>query len=98
MGRLQRRAARHARRGEHRKAVVALREMAALGGEARHWVQLGHALRRARKHREAVEALKQGLFLHQRQGHAGRASTVARLILDVDPACKAAARHLERAA
>lgn len=96
--RLQRRANRHTRRGEHRKALVALREMAALGGEARHWVLLGSALRRARKPREAVEALKQGLFLHQRQGHRGRAATVARLILDVDPGCQAAERALARCA
>ncbi len=98
VGVLKRRAARLSRRGDSRKALVALRQMVALGGQARHWVQLGDALRRARKHPEALHALKQGLFLHEREGNPARAATVARLILAVDPCCSAASKCLDRAA
>ncbi len=87
---LRRRAHRHVRKGELRKAVVALRQLAALGGEARHWVALGHVLSRANKHSEAIEAWKQGLWLHKQSGAERRAATVARLILKVDPSDRVA--------
>ena len=80
------------RRGELRKAVVALRQLASLGGEARHWVALGHVLSKANKHSEAVDAWKQGLWLHKQSGASGRASTVAKLILQVDPSDRVALR------
>lgn len=87
---LRRRAHRHVRKGDFRKAVVALRQLAALGGEARYWVALGHVLSRANKYSEAVEAWKQGLWLHKQSGADGRAATVAKLILALDPSDRTA--------
>ncbi|MBO6940318.1 MAG: hypothetical protein JJ863_35420 [Deltaproteobacteria bacterium] len=95
--RLRRRAHKHARKGNFRKAVVALRELTALDGRPAHWVALGDALRRARKEREAIRALKQGLFLHSRAGADARARSVAQLILELDPTDRVAERQLERA-
>lgn len=82
---LKRRAQRFARRGDYRKAALALRERCALTGDASAWVALGDMLRRARKPREAVTALKQGLYLHKQAGAQGRARTVARMIVALDP-------------
>lgn len=82
---LRTRARRHARRGEYRKAAIALRQVVALTNEARSWVTLGHVLSQAHKPGEAVVALRQGLWLHRRAGADGRARTVARLILDLCP-------------
>ncbi|MCC6877171.1 MAG: hypothetical protein IT378_22895, partial [Sandaracinaceae bacterium] len=72
---LGRRARRLARKGEYRKAALALRERAALRGDAAAWVALGDMLRRARRPDEAVAALKQGKYLHERAGAKARAST-----------------------
>lgn len=82
---LKRRARRLARKGDYRKAALALRERAALRGDAASWVALGDMLRRARREREALEALKQGMFLHRRAGAPGRVRTVARMIVALDP-------------
>lgn len=82
---LKRRAQRHSRRGDYRKAALALREYAALTGEARAWVALGDMLRRARRIPEAIDALRQGMYLHRRAGADGRARTVARMIVALDP-------------
>lgn len=87
---LRRRAHRHVRKGELRKAAVALRQLASLGGEARHWVALGHVLSRANKHSDAVQAWKQGLWLHKQKGADRRAATVAKLILELDPSDRVA--------
>ena len=95
--RLRRRALRHASDGNFRKAVKVLRQLAALDGRPAHWVALGDALRRGRREGEAIEALRQGLFLHARQGAVARARTVAQLILDLDPADEVAGRHMARA-
>lgn len=95
--RLRRRAHKHARKGNFRKAVVALRQLAALDGRPSHWVALGDALRRARKEREAIRALHQGLFLHSRAGSDARARSVAQLILALDPTDPVAERELGRA-
>lgn len=95
--RLRRRAQKHARKGNFRKAVVALRQLAALDGSPAHWVALGDALRRARKEREAIRALHQGLFLHSRAGFDRRARSVAQLILELDPTDRVAERQLQRA-
>jgi hypothetical protein len=94
--RLRRRAHKHARKGNFRKAVVALRQLAALDGRPAHWVALGDALRRARKEREAIRALRQGLFLHSRAGADARACSVAQLILELDPSDRVAERQLQR--
>lgn len=90
---LRRRALRSARKGDYRKAAVALRERVALCGDAPSWVALGDMLRRARRMKEALHALKQGLYLHRRNGAHGRARTVARMIVALDPWDTQAARY-----
>ena len=82
---LIRRARRHARKGDYRKAAIALRERVALRGDAASWVALGDMLRRARRVPEAVKALKQGMFLHRQRGADGRVRTVARMLVALDP-------------
>jgi hypothetical protein len=94
---LRRRASRHARRGEYRKAAVAMRQVAALRGDAASWVALGDMLNRASRPGEAVQALKQGLWLHRQAGSEGRARTVARMILAVDPHDAHASRLVQAA-
>ena len=91
---LRRRAQRHARRGEYRKAAVALRQVVALRGDAVSWVSLGSMLCLSRRPTEAVDAFRHGLWLHRRAGADGRARTVARLILRIAPDDAQAARHL----
>lgn len=90
---LSRRAQRLARKGEFRKASLALRERVALVGDAPSWVALGDMLRRARRIPEALNALHQGLYLHRRAGALGRARTVARMIVALDPWDAKAARY-----
>jgi hypothetical protein len=90
---LARRAQRLARKGEYRKAALALRERVALCGDAPSWVALGDMLRRARRWPEALNALHQGLYLHRRAGALGRARTVARMIVALDPWDVKAARY-----
>lgn len=82
---LQRRARRATKKGEHRKAAVALRELVALRGDAKSWTLLGDTLRRARRPSEAVTALKQALWLHRKAGSDLRARTVARMLVELDP-------------
>ncbi len=83
---LRRRARRAARSGDHRKASVALRELVALEGDAKSWTQLGDALRRARRPKEAIRALKQAQWLHRRAGAELRARTVGQMLFELDPA------------
>ena len=94
---LKRRARRHARRGEFRKAALALRERAGLIGDAPSWVALGDMLRRARREREALDALKQAMYLHRQNGASGRVRTVARMIVALDPWDTKAARYTDLA-
>ncbi|MEM9073659.1 MAG: hypothetical protein AAGE52_34535 [Myxococcota bacterium] len=75
-----------------------MQQLANLDGEARSWVALGHMLCRANRQQEALQAWKQGLWLHQQQGFAGRAATVAKLILKIDPSDRAASRMVRKAA
>ena len=82
---LKRRARRCARKGEYRKAALALREHAALTGAAASFVALGDMLRRARRTAAAIDALKQGAYLHRRRGARRRAQTVERMIVGLDP-------------
>ncbi len=89
---MRRRARRQRRKGEWRKAAVTLRRLAGESGEARHWVQLGAALRRARREGPALDALKQGMYLHKRSGALQRARVVAQMILELDPADSGAYR------
>ena len=90
---LKRRAQRFARKGDYRKAALALRERVALTGDAASWVALGDMLRRARRVPEALNALRQGLYLHRKAGAEGRARTVARMIVALDPWDAKAARY-----
>ena len=55
------------------------------GSEARHWVALGAMLERARRPHEALDAYRQGLYLHRRGGATARAKSTAHLILALDP-------------
>ncbi len=82
---LQRRARRFARRGEFRKAALALRERAELRNDAASFVALGDMYRRAARTADALRALKHGLYLHRQNGSIGRARTVARMIVRLDP-------------
>lgn len=82
---LKRRARRFARKGDYRKAALALRERAALTNEPAAFVALGDMLRRAHRVAEAVQALKQGMYLHRRRGARRRAKTVERMIVALDP-------------
>lgn len=94
LGALRRRARKLAKRGDYRKAARTIREVVALGGEARSWVRLGHLLAQGKRDGQAVDALKQGLFLYRREGAEGRARTVAQMILRLDPAEPCARRLL----
>lgn len=94
---LKRRARRLARKGDYRKAALALRERAAMLGDAASWAALGDMLRRARREREALAALKQAMFLHRQNGAPGRVRTVARMIVALDPWDAKAARYTELA-
>lgn len=94
---LGRRARRLARKGQYRKAALALRQLAALTQEPAHWVAMGAMFARARRVAEAIDALRQGLWLHRQRGAAARARTVARMIVALDPQDVRAAR-LARAA
>jgi hypothetical protein len=90
---LKRRAVRHARKGDYRKAALALRERVAIAGDAASWVALGDMLRRARRIPDALAALRQGMYLHRRAGADGRVRTVARMIVALDPWDAKAARY-----
>jgi len=92
---LRRRARRLARQRDFRKASIALRELVAHKQDAASWVALGDMLVRARRNAEALQALRQGLWLHRRAGAAGRARTVARMIVALDPTDEKAARFAD---
>lgn len=77
---LKRRALRHASRGDLRKAVLALRERAALVDDGASWVMLGVMLRRVGRRDEAHAALRTGIYHHRRAGAHGRARTTARIL------------------
>lgn len=70
----------HIRRGEHRKAVAALRQLADRDRSAAAWIRLGVALARLGKTDDAIDALAQGRFLHRRAKSRRRADVVAGLI------------------
>jgi Flp pilus assembly protein TadD len=89
---IERRARKLERKGEFRKAALALRKLAGNSGEPKHWVALGNLWRRARRRDQALDALRQGMFLHKRRGSSERARTVARMILELDPADSGAYR------
>ncbi|MGH1348021.1 MAG: hypothetical protein ACRBN8_41080 [Nannocystales bacterium] len=68
------------RRGEHRKAIQALRQLASRDSSPAAWVRLGVQLKRSGKIDAAIDALQQGRYLHRRAGSRRRAEVVRRLI------------------
>jgi uncharacterized protein HemY len=83
---LNQRAARLLRKGEVRKAALALREAASMAADGPAYVRLAHVLERLGKHDEALHSLKQALYSFRHDHQRGRARTVARMILKLDPA------------
>lgn len=79
---LLRRARRHRRRGEHRKAMLALRE-ACYASDAcpRLWTLYAMSCLRAGRSADGAQALRQALWLRQRDRDDARAR-VTRLLLD----------------
>jgi tetratricopeptide (TPR) repeat protein len=89
---LRRRAARLLRKDEPRKAALSLREAAALDPSGPGFVRLAHVLLVLGKRDEALQWLKQAMFCFRHDDQRGRARTVARLILKLDPADAGALR------
>jgi hypothetical protein len=94
---LHRRARRWAAKGNTRKAALVLREVVRATGEPAAWVAFGSMLIQAQRREQALDALRQGLWLHRQRGAIGRARTVAKMILDLDPLDPKAGRILARA-
>lgn len=80
------RASRMLRKGEFRKAVLALREAASLDPSGASYVRLAHGLLLVERRDEALHALRQALYCFRYDHQRGRARTVAGLILKLDPA------------
>jgi Flp pilus assembly protein TadD len=79
------RARRCTRKGEDRKAMLALREACfGNGQDARLWVLYGVQCFRARRRDEAVHALKQALWLRQRAHDDARARVIRALIAQAE--------------
>lgn len=82
---LLRRARRCVRKGEDRKALVALREAClSAGTDARLWVLYGVHCWRARKVDEALHAMRQGLWFRERSRDERRARVVRALIAQIE--------------
>ena len=78
---LLRRARRHRRRGEHRKAMLALREAAYVGDSCpRLWTLYGMSCVRAGKASDAAQALRQALWLRERRKDDARAAVTQGLL------------------
>jgi tetratricopeptide (TPR) repeat protein len=90
---LRKRAARLLHKKEPRKAALALREAAALDPSGPGFVRLAHVLLITGKRDEALHCLKQALYCFRHDDQRGRARTVARLILKLDPGDASALRR-----
>jgi Tfp pilus assembly protein PilF len=76
------RALRLRRKGELRRAAVALREACALDeSHAARWLWLSDVLGRMGKRHDAEQALKQALFLRQQWGEKAKANVIRGLLL-----------------
>ena len=76
------RALRLRRKGELRRAAVALREACALDeAHPARWLWLSDVLGRMGKRHEAEQALKQALFLRQQAGEKAKANVIRGLLL-----------------
>jgi Flp pilus assembly protein TadD len=89
---LNKRAARLLRKGDVRKAALTLREAASVSPHGPAFVRLAWVLEQLGKHDEALQALKQALYCFRHDHQRGRARTVARMILRLDPADAGAQR------
>jgi Flp pilus assembly protein TadD len=78
---LLRQARRHSRRGEPRRAMLALRECCFAAREsARLWALYGMSCWRARRHEDALSALRQALWLRERDHDERRAGVLKTLL------------------
>ena len=68
------------RKGRLRQAAQALRELASRDQLPAAWVRLGAMLARCERTDAAVDALRQGWWLHRQTGQTRRADVVAKLI------------------
>jgi tetratricopeptide (TPR) repeat protein len=82
---MRRRACRLERRGEERKALALLRDAVAREPTGATYCWLADALVRAGRREQALEALRQALYFYRHEDMRGRARTVARWILALDP-------------
>jgi len=90
---LRRRAARYMKKRAPRKAAIALRQAAALEPSGPSFVRLSRALAASGKLQCALHALRQALYCFRHDELRGKARTVARLILALDPNDAAALRR-----
>jgi Flp pilus assembly protein TadD len=82
---LVRRARRHTLRGETRQAMLATREACfTCADDARLWALYGAACRRARRHDEAKNAIRQAIFLRERERDQRRAVSLQRLLVHLE--------------
>lgn len=78
---LLRRARRHTVRGEARHAMLAMREACfSCETDARLWALYGAACRRASRHDEAKNAIRQAIWLRERERDDRRRSSLERLL------------------
>jgi Flp pilus assembly protein TadD len=79
-----RQARRFTLRGETRQAMLAVREACfACRSDARLWALYGAACRRARRHEEAKDAIRQAIWLRERERDTRRADSLQRLLLEL---------------
>ena len=82
---LLRRARKHVVRGEARQAMLVLREACfSSSQDARLWARYGVQCWRARKHEEAAEALRQAIWLRQREPNDRRSASLRTLLVAVE--------------
>jgi Flp pilus assembly protein TadD len=87
---LVRQARRHRRRGEHRRAMVLLREACQLvGDDARLWTLYGVSCVKLRRVSEGKRALSQALWLRNRAHDAPRAAVTQRMLEALESGCEA---------
>jgi Flp pilus assembly protein TadD len=82
---LMRQARRHTLRGDTRQAMLATREACFTNrSDARLWALYGAACRRARRHDEAKDAIRQAIWLRERERDTRRAGSLQRLLLELE--------------
>jgi Flp pilus assembly protein TadD len=82
---LLRRAKRHARRGEGRKAMLAVKEACFLAPkDARLWALYAYHCWNQRRTEEAADAMRQAIFLRERARDERRADVLRRLLEKIE--------------